>query len=179
MFFIFPSGPSASFANCQLTSVDFWQLAPIVQYYPTNNCLSQHTPVLVFRLPPLPLPPPPPPPPPPPLLPPQPLHPPCCLHRRCHYPQRHRHPHHPQPLFEATLSSLCPPWLSLLPTPLQSTRRRRCHPKPSSAATVSRRCQSSLPPPPLTFSTVPNRRFSQSPLRQCIICRFWYITKNR
>ena len=75
MFFIFPSGPSASFANCQLTSVDScnWRLPP------TH---SQHA-VLVFcLLPPL-LPPPPPPPllPPSLLLPPPPLPVPCCLHR--------------------------------------------------------------------------------------------------
>jgi len=51
MFFIFPSGPSASFANRQLTSVDScnWHLPP-------TNCLSQHA-VLVFRLLPPPLPP--------------------------------------------------------------------------------------------------------------------------
>jgi len=29
------------------------------------------------------------------------------------------------------------------------------------------------------FLPVPNRRFPQSPLHQCVICRFWYITKNR
>jgi hypothetical protein len=64
MFFIFPSGPSASFANCQLTSVDSACLN--TQFWFTA-CLRRR------RLcPPPPLHPPPP-------LPPQPLHPPCCL----------------------------------------------------------------------------------------------------
>jgi hypothetical protein len=160
MFFILPSGPSASFANCQLTSVDScnWRLPP------TN---SQHA-VLVFRLPPL-------------LLPLPPLPPPYCLRRRRYYTQRRCHPRRPQPLFAAptTICSLCQPPMSLLPPPLVSMRYRHCRPKPLSAATVSHRCQSLLPPPPPTFSTVPNRCFPQSPLCQCVVCRFWYITKNR
>ena len=154
MFFIFPSG-SASFANCQLTSVD-------------SACLNTQFWFSACR----------PPPPPPLLLPLQPLHLPCCLHRHHHYPQCRCHPCCPQPLFEATVSGLSPPWLSLLPSPLHSTRCRRCHLKPPFAATVSRRCQSLLPPPPPMFSTVPSHHFPQSPLRQCDICRFWYITKN-
>ena len=110
--------------------------------------------VLVFRLPP----------------PPPPLYLPCCLHQCHHYSQPRCHPHCPQPLFAATVSSLCPLPLSLLPPPLLSTRRRHCHSKPSSTATVSRRCQSLLPPPPPTFSIVPNHHFLQSPLHQCIVC---------
>ncbi len=145
MFFIFPSGPSASFANRQLTSVDScnWHLPP-------TNCLSQHA-VLVsacrrrrcLRSPPA-------------------LHPPCCLRRRRHYPQR-CHPRHPQPPFAATVSCLCQPTLSLLLPPLLSTRPRHCCPKPSSTATVSCRCQSLLPTPPPTFSTARQPSFSTVP----------------
>jgi len=39
VFFIFLSCPSASFANCQLTSVD----SATGAYHPLTNCLSQHT----------------------------------------------------------------------------------------------------------------------------------------
>jgi len=146
----------ASFANCQLTSVD-------------SACLKTQFWFSACRPPPPSLP----------LLPLQQLHPPCCLHQRRHYPQCRRHPRRLKPLFPATVSSLCRLPLSLLPPPLLSTRRHHCHPKPSSAATVSCRCQSLLPPPSPTFSTVPNRCFPQSPLRQCVVCRCWYITKNR
>ena len=64
VFFIFPSGPSASFANCQLTSVD--RVCLNTQFWFTA-CLRR-----CCLRPPPPLNPPPP-------LPPQPLHTPCCL----------------------------------------------------------------------------------------------------
>ena len=65
MFFIFPSGPSASFANCQLTSVN--TSACLNTQFWFTACLCRRR----LRPPPLQHP--------PPLLPPQPLHPPCCL----------------------------------------------------------------------------------------------------
>ena len=149
MFFIFSSGPSASFANCQLTSVDsaclntqFWFTA-----CRRRSCLRPPPPLHPL-----------------PLLPPQPLHPPCCL--------------------RLVVCSRC-----LLPLSVVTVRHRclccRLHCYPRAAAVVIRSRRPQPPPSAVIVSRCClhhhrcSPHFPQLRLRQCVLCRFWFITKNR